>query len=300
MYRSDGILENKLSPENGDIISRFSGNLSKPEILNLIFICVLVFYICVNILELNMGHAIAIFACIAIVILKNEKNRTNSEDFLSLLEYKLNSLSITPGEEPPEYMYIDPDMILLFYEIKESLSRFNKDTYSKALKCIGDLLEIRYDSERKLECGPEIPDFNFNGNVSDFDSGKAHHLDMLNNLATPTGVYSFKEQYSNDCSKTLENIYENYQEAEKQGKRAINYIHSIIINIPSHETYHSLHEKLLNRLRVLVYRNLDIIKKYNDYSISKKGLSHKSHFIDNMELPKSYDEVYHTDTFNFF
>lgn len=291
---------NKISSVDSDIISRFSGNLSKPEILNLIFICVLVFYICTNILELNTGHSIAIFTCMAIVILKNENNRTNSEDFLSSLEHKLNSLPITPGSEYPEYMYIDPDMILLFYEIKESLSRFNKDTYLKALKCVGDLLEIRYDSERKLECGPESPDLNFNGNVSDFDSGKAHHLDILNNLATPTGVYSFKVPDANNCSKTLENIYENYQEAEKQGKRAINYIHSIIINIPSHETYHSLHEKLLNRLRVLVLRNLDIIKKYNDYSISKKGLSHKSHFIDNMELPKSYDPLYHKDTFNFF
>jgi hypothetical protein len=289
-----------MNSSRDDIISRFSGNLTKPEILNLVFISVSVFYICTNILNLNTGHVIAIFLCFLLVILKNEKNRTNSGDFISALENKLNSLSVVDNKDSPEYMYIDPDMILLFYEIKESLSRFNKDTYTKALKCVGDVLEIRYDSERKLNCGPEIPDSSFNGDQSTFDSGKAHHLDILNNLATPTGVYSFKERPIENCSKTLENIYENYQEAEKQGKRAINYIHSIIINIPSHETYHSLHEKLLNRLRVLVYRNLDIIKKYNDESITKNGLSHNSHFIDNIELPKSYDSVYHKDTFNFF
>lgn len=286
--------------EDTNIISRFSGKLKKSDMVNILFICVFSIYISTNVLEINIGHVLAIAVVIVFLILKNETIRDDSENFLAIVEFKMNSLSLN-NQTVPEYMYIDPEMITLFYELKESLSKFNEDSYSKALKCVGAVLEIRYDSERKLCEEPETPDLSYNGDQSTFDSGKAHHLDILNNIATPTGLYSFKNNNDTSvCNNTLDNIYENYQEAEKQGKRAINYIHSLIINIPSHSVYHSLHEKLLNRFRVLIYRNLDIIKSFHDKSLKIKGLRHNTHFINDIGLPKSYEKNVHNDTFNFF
>jgi hypothetical protein len=274
-------------------ITDLLSNVDKNDIFFISYIAIFILFFFTSVVKIEISHLSAILVIIGIFIVKTVVKKENSEDFNTVLEYRLNSLS----DIPPDFLYMDADIINIFFNIKQDFFEYNKDTYYKALKCADIVLEIRHDMEEKLCASPEVP--NLLSNWSSKDSTKyPSEFQILSNLV---GSEDYDLKDDTECKSTLENAYENYQVAEEHVKKCVNYIHSYIINIPSNPVIHRKHQKIVSRLHILLKRNLDIIKDiyYSRGINGKKGINHATKFIDDYDLPKAANK-FSDNMFSFY
>jgi hypothetical protein len=238
----------------------YISNLDNNEKIIYIIIIIVILYFCVNILDVKLSHVLAFFVIIFVVYTYsyiNNKQLTNYNTDIdakldSLLDFRESELNpyITNTSSfygyhpydynlPPDYMYMDSNLIELFYDVKQNFYDYNPEAYLKALLATNELLHIRYDFERPLESPPETPF-------------------LLDNYRK-----SYKLEHSKDKlnKKTLINAYPNYQQADEYCRNALNHLQSFIITIPSEPIFHLKHQDTLKIAEILLKRNLDVIYK---------------------------------------
>jgi len=106
---------------------------------------------------------IGVILGLCLVYYLNDKAITSTESFETDLYYKLQTLSQvdSPGWSKSwplgrtttlpqvsfssKYMYLDPDLIILMDSIKNDLGASNLDNYVNTLRCIENVLHLRYD-----------------------------------------------------------------------------------------------------------------------------------------------------------
>ena len=202
----------------------------------------------------------------------------NYNDFYTDLDNKLKNLS--DDEDDYEYLYIDPDVIILFDEIKYDFYDYNNDAYNKALRAANKILYHRKAIETKLCPGPEVPFLldNYNRNTKLKSKGK--------------------------CNKITKNGYSSFIFAEKNYKLCINYLHSFIYSIPTEPSARLKHEEMLDRARLILKRNLDIIRKI--YLLNSNLKDPQINDYDTFVPYNKYtnltgiNDSYYEENFNFF
>lgn len=271
-------------------------NLNSNEKVVYITITIIILYFCVTILDVKLSHILAFFLVIFVIYTTsyiNNKQLTNSNSEIdakldSLLDFSKNNLnpylsnySSFPELDfygynyAPEYMYIDANLIELFYDIKNSFFEYSPDAYVKALHHTNELLRIRYDFERPLESEPNTPF-------------------MLDNYRK-----NYKITHSKKKNGTLINGYENYQIADENVKMCLNELQSFIVTIPSEPVLHLKHQDMMVQSEILIRRNLDII--YQIYKTRKLGYDPVITDYDNVKPYTSFtgkDQL--ETTFNFY
>jgi hypothetical protein len=225
---------------------------------------------------------------VAMILYLSFSNFKDIKDFNIELEYKLNSLmdpDINGEVYVPEYFYIDADIINLFYSIKQDLAEYNYDAYKNALECANIVLQVRYDFEKDLCSPPIVPDLQANfepvSDLTELNEFKAR-ADFMN-------IDQYKLKQDKVCKSIIINAYENFELAEENVKKCMNYIHSMIISVPSNPVVHLKHNDISERAHILLKRHLDYIKKrYND-SI-KNGMNTSTRLIHDYDLPKAINK----------
>ena len=238
----------------------FFNNIDKNILLLYISISILTLYIFTNIIQINIGHLLALIVTIIIIIYFTDTQNTNINDFNIDMEYKLKS--ILNNEPPPDHFHLDVDLINLFYDIKNDFGNSNYVSYRDAVISTNNILQIRNDLELKICKTPK-------STIS---------LDNFN-----------KQQIieDNTCNSTIENSYQNYQIASQQLTKTMNHLHSLKYNSSSDIVMTSKFHNLLKRGHLLLKRNLDIIKDIHNDSIKNK-ITSDTKFITDYDLPKSY------------
>ncbi len=99
------------------------------------------------------------------------------------------------------------------------------------------------------------------------------------------------------------NPFESFQVAEQQGKTALNSCHSFVHSISDNTVLYDKHTAFVQRLQLLIQRNLDYMKGEMDSSVSAK-LDVNTHFVDDYNGPVSIDKARGTtlseSLFNFY
>lgn len=259
-------------------------NISKDTFLLYITIAIGILFFFTSIVKIELGHVLALFVTIIVLVSLTFKNNKSIDNFNKELEFKLKSLF--DKDVAPEYFYTDADIINLFFNIKQDMSEYNYDAYKNAVECANNVLKIKFDIERDLCKPPIVPDItkNFTPMLQNQDKDKQDFLNV--------NQYDFIDDKK--CKSILLNAYENYQVAEEYVKKCMNYLHSLIIIIPSEPVTHRKHEKISERLHILLKRNLDVIKLRYENSL-KNGISHSTKFIDDYDNAKAYNK--HTEQF---
>lgn len=255
-------------------------NVSKENQLLYIVITIIIIYFFTTVVKIELGHILAIVITSVVLVWLTFQDQNNIEDLNTELEFKLNSL--LDNEAPPDYFYIDADLINLFYNIRQDLAEFNYTAYKNAIQSANVVLNVRYDAERQLCASPEVPNV-FNNFEPNFDNVNGKPLntefkerkDFLN-----IDKYRLKEDTK--CNSTLVNAYANFQLAEENVKSCMNYLHSMIITIPSNPVLHLKHNQVMNRAHILLKRHLDYIKS--------RVKSNKDGIIDDYDLPKAINK----------
>jgi hypothetical protein len=153
----------------------------------------------------------------------------------------------------PSFLYLDSDLIQLFYNIKNNFYIYNKTAYINALQDTDNLLHIKNLFTLELSPTPVMPDVTNNFDVfKPFDTDKKFELNE-NNV---------------ENKEILKNSYENYQIATDLVKSVMNEIESMIISIPVNEATHFAFKQSVDKLYILLKRNLDFI--YKTYNKHKK------------------------------
>jgi len=269
----------------------------KDSIFLYLTISIVVLFFFTNVIKIQLGHILALIISIMILIFMITNKKTNVLDDNKEIEFKLNSL--LDNEIPPDFFYTDIDMINLFFNIKQDMAKYNYDVYKNAVYCTNTVLNIRYNILRNLCSNPKPPNVMKNFEPSKhINIGKVYYEDEKDFYTVDK--YEFKDDKK--CDSTLINAYENYQIAEEKSRKALNYMHSLVISVPVQPVFVRKHEQVVNRLHVLLKRNLDDIKKRYDEKV-KKNINYKTKFINNYELPKGYenfDKNIVKNNFNFY
>lgn len=186
----------------------------------------------------GLGFIVAIFVGSFYVFYDQDGEKNEAGNLNTDLHFMLNSLLEEENRSPPEYFYIEPDMITFFYSIRD-YRVYNRDSYLKAIKTTNNLLRLKKELENDYSYYTPVKRDNWQ------NFGYVKRPEKTNNI---------------------KNLKEMFEMAEIQANKAINYIHSFAISLPiSHKRKH---KKSLDRFHMLSKRVLDDIlnhcKKYSD------------------------------------
>jgi hypothetical protein len=125
-------------------ISNYIDSIDKSDKLKFITGGGIMMYL-INISGIEVKHILMLFMVILVILYRNDKNISKNIGSNRELELKLKLLS----NKQPLYFHYDPDMINLFFSIKD-YRKYNTDSYEKALKTTDNVLHIRADIEKGI------------------------------------------------------------------------------------------------------------------------------------------------------
>lgn len=263
---------------------------SKQNTLLYLVLSISIMFFFTKVVKIEIGHLLALIVTVAVILYLSFTNLQDTTDFNTELEYKLNSLmdpDLNGDIQVPDYFYIDADIINLFFSIKQDLAEYNYDAYRNAIECANNVLHVRFDMEKDLCSPPTVPDLQAN-----FEPNYSQNPDALNEFkarADFMNIDQYDLKQDTKCKSILLNAYENYQLAEENVKKCMNYIHSMIIAVPSEPVIHLKHKQISDRAHILLKRQLDYIKqRYND-SV-KRGMTTSTRLIHDYDLPKAINK----------
>lgn len=268
-------------------MNKFINNISKQNILLYIVLSIIILYFFTKIVKIETAHLLAVIVTVATITYLSLSDFENIIDFNTELEYKLNSLidpDINGEVQVPNYFYIDADLINLFYNIKQDIAEYNYDAYKNSIECANIVLQVRFEIEKDLCSPPVAPDLQ-----SNIYPSLPKDLNDFKESSNFMNIDQYDLYYDTKCKSILLNAYENFQLAEENVKKCMNYIHSIIITIPSEAVIHLKHKQISDRAHILLKRNLDYIKKRYNYSI-KNGMTNSTRLIHDYDLPKAINK----------
>ena len=176
----------------------------------------------------------------------------DTESFYNDLVYKIDNLSV--DKSLSNYLYLDPDVVVLFDDIKYDFYDYNKDVYEKALKAANTMLWCKKIIETQICPQPLVP-----------------------NLLDNFGEINLKDS-PEKCNKITRHAYQLFVLSKEQYRLCINYLHSFILSLPSTPSVHLKHLQMMDRSRLILKRNLDAIK-----NIYKRNTSLKDQQINNYD-----------------
>jgi hypothetical protein len=190
-----------------------------------------------TVITVSPGHFLAILIILALLVNYNKNEVFSNEQILIKLE------NLSTSEYVPRYMYLDSDLIILFDNIKLDFYKYNPRAFTSSLKACDNLLLLRYQSELQLLPQPKVKNILINFTEAEEIEEDPKKVGLLNSLQT-------------------------FEAAEIQYHNCINYLHSLIITIPSNRTLHQKYAIVMEKADILLKRNLDII--YHIYSDSRR------------------------------
>jgi hypothetical protein len=253
--------------------------LSEQEKFYYIVISICILYFFTQVLNTNIGHLLAFIIIFLTIWVLLDNKQDDIESFYIDIDKKIEKLS--NDKKLTEYLYIDPDVVILFDEINYDFKRYSIDIYNKSLKAANIMLLCRKAIETKLCPDPEIPFLldNFNRNPNLKRSNK-------------------------ECNKMTNQGYATFLLAEKNYKICLNYLHAFIYSIPNESQILLKHQEMIERARLILKRNLDIIRKIylKNSDLSDPQIDYYDTFVPENQATNTIgvnDNPYE-NTFNFY
>ena len=236
------------------------------NVLKLIFFSILILFFTTQVIDVTLGHFLAIIIVVSSVSYYLSTEADNSVDLLNKLNY------IRDSEIPVdnEYMYLDSELIELFYSVKIDLYKYNNKAIDDSIKACNNLLKLRRESELKLLPRPKPVNNTINS------------LEELEKSLIPDNKF-----------EPLVNGYAVFEAANIQYKLCLNHMQSLVVNLPANPVLRDKLNAVLEKLNILLKRNLDTI--YYAYKDHRKDYQTD---ITNYDLYESY--VPSDTVFNFF
>lgn len=257
-----------------------------------IFIYIGILYFFINVINTNLGHILAFFIILLVVmsiytidtkqsITINTELQAKLDSLLDFSEYNRKDsnviefigLDLYGYNYPPKFIYTDANLIELFFDIKNTFYTYNPEAYIKSLLAANNLLEIKSNFELPLLPPVTIP--NLQDNYT-----KQLKLQQTTN--------------TKECNLLI-NAYPEYTIAESEYRNSLNHLQSFITNIPSEPVFHLKHQEILIKAEILLKRNLDKI-----YKIYKNKKLKKDSIITDYDNTQPYNKFADSTTFTFY
>lgn len=196
----------------------------------------------------NIAFIVAILTSITLIYFFNEIKLESGYNLNINLENKLNS--ILHDEAPPEYMYLEPDMINFFDSISD-FKLYNVKSFTKIVKNTNNLLSLK---------STLLNDFTY------IKESKKESWQNFGPTLNPTKT------------NNIQNLKNIFNASVSSSYKALNYLQSLYINLPAGLS--NKHKTAVKRFHVLLKRILDDILEHcknnsgdlligNDYGLPK-------------------------------
>lgn len=195
----------------------------------------------------DISFLIALIIGFAVIYYKDDEVASSTSNMNNTLELKLNSLLQQENRPPPRYFYIDPDMITFFDSIAD-FRIYNRDSFVRAIRTTDNLLKLRRELENDY----------FEIQKQEMTSWQNFELRDPGHKASKASTNASKAGKPAIVSN-IKNHSEIFQAAELLANKALNYLHSFIVNLPPNKFYKDKHKEAMDRYHILVKRNLDLI-----------------------------------------
>jgi hypothetical protein len=205
--------------------------ISKEKKLIYISVIILSIFFFNNAFIPTISFVVGILIAVTIIYYDFQISKTTVDDLNTQLHYKLASLLKEENLKQPEYLHLEPDMINLFYDIRD-FRVYNRDAYVKSIRSVDSLLRIKKEIENgyKYTIIPKLsPWQNF---------GYTNKATVLSNIT---------------------NYRSLFEAAETLSTNAVNHIHSFVISLPPEEIYRTKHKRALDKFHILSKRIVDDI-----------------------------------------
>ena len=123
------------------VYTEFITNLDNNALVLYIIISIVILFVCVYVLKIELGHILALFITIIVLLVLTDVRNTTVADFDKELDFKLNGLPGN-GDGVPDKFHLDADLIVFFDNVKQDFYKYNPDNYNKALKYANFVLKI--------------------------------------------------------------------------------------------------------------------------------------------------------------
>lgn len=209
--------------------------LNEYDIFRYSTLMTLIVFISYNILDIQLYHIFGLILSIVVFIVylyfyKKEILYINEN-----LEFIMNNLA---EDYTPKYLYLEPDLILLYSDIKDAFGEKNKTSLYRIIVLTDSLLEIKYNLELtgKVCLPPKNPDIYL---------GETNYKDPECN--------SKNNINKNQCDR-------DYDKCKSIVSEILNYMNTIALNIEFNQTTEYIYLEYIDKLTTLFQTLLNDIK----------------------------------------
>ncbi len=111
-----------------------------------------------NVVNIQLGHVFALILTLVILLYIINNNTVILEVDNTTLEGKMNTLLPKNYNFTPQFLYLEPDFILLFDSVKKSLGVQNLTSFYRIIKNTDEILGIKYQLSQNVCQAPTPPD----------------------------------------------------------------------------------------------------------------------------------------------
>lgn len=219
-------------------------------------------------LNIVFGTAIAI----GVVYYLYNNDITSQQISNTIVYEKLENLLANENLPPPNFFFMDCEIILLFDSVKENLQEYNRQAFVRSINSANNVLEMVYQST-----------------LNDFIDDK--RIDNVNDLQN----YSLFPEKKKYAKVNLNNLYEMLRVADDNYRLCLNYLHSFCITAPNDYTEYL--KLITDKIQIRLKRNIDIIKSKIDSDKSETNVNKK--FIQDYDDFKSFSQLKNDNATNF-
>jgi hypothetical protein len=219
-------------------LSRYFESISEDQKFYYLIVIVASFWFFNTAYKPQLSFVVAVIVAVVYIYYHNDKTTGDVNELNQQLHYRLNTILRDEKKQPPKYFYREPDVINFFYSIRD-YRIYNRDSYLKAVNATDNLLMI---------------DENLSHDYVYTEKGK---LEEWQNF----GYIRADKQKTN-----IQNYRELFELAESLGTKAVNYMYSFVISLPS-PIYQDKFQDSAERFHVIIKRILDgILRHCKKYS----------------------------------
>ncbi len=216
--------------------------------------------------DVKLNFVLGLAISLALVYYLNSSSVTREQLTNDGIYEKLNNLLKNENLPPPDYFFMDANIILIYDEIKRNLQEYNRDAFVRSINSANNVLKLTYYAS-------------LNDLVLPLKTGTLESFE--------SSIFSsWDANREKDIKVGLNNLSDIYEYAELNIEKTIEYTRAFELVVPVE--YKNWLNTTIKRLHIQLKRNTDKIKMIINEQHNNDNINKNTSFVTDYDSPVSY------------